>query len=113
RGGHGQQVAGGSGEKDGQGAGEEDADPGKQEEGRGVAAMAPGEGRGGGHQGGEDDPPGVDKEHQRVLEFVLDVLERVGGEVLGELAGGHGSGGEAGEKLPGDEYEERGEEGGI
>ena len=54
----------------------------------GVAALAPGEDGGGGHQGGEDDPPGVDEEHQRVLQFVLDGLEGVGGEVLGELAAG-------------------------
>ena len=106
RGGHRQQVAGGPGEEDGQGAGEEDADPGEQEARVGFAAPAPGEGRGGGHQGGEDDPPGVDEEHQRVLEFVLDGLERVGGEVLGELACRHRPGGEAGEKLPGDEDEQ-------
>ena len=106
RGGHRQQVAGGSGEEDDQGAGEEDADPGEQKAGVGVAAPAPGEDRGGGHEGGEDDPPGVDEEHQRVLQFVLDGLEGVGGEVLGELACRHGPGGEAGEELPGDQDDE-------
>ena len=112
-GGHGQQVAGGSGEEDDQGAGKEDADPGEQETGVGLAAPAPREDRGGRHEGGEDDPPGVDEEHQRVLQFVLDGLEGVGGEVLGELACGHGSGGEAGEELPGDEDYKRGEEGEV
>jgi hypothetical protein len=63
RGGQGQQVAGGSRKENDESASEEDADPGEQEAGLGVAAVAPGEGRGGRHEDGEDDPPGVDEEH--------------------------------------------------
>ena len=65
---------------------------------------------GGGHQRGEDDPPAVDEEHQRVLQLVRIAWKRVSGEVLGEFARGHGAGGEAGENLPRDEYEERSEQ---
>ena len=55
----------------------------------------------------------MNEEHQRVLQFVLDGLECVGGEILGEFARRHGAGGEAGEELPRDEDQQGGEESGI
>src|ERR1039457_6119928 len=71
----------------GTGAGEEDADPGEQEKRLRLAPSSPRDRRGAGHERGEDDPPRMDEQHQRVLQFMPDRLERVSGKEIGRASG--------------------------
>ena len=99
--GHGQQVARRAREENRQRAREEDRRSRRAgRASRARAACARRRSPPPGTSAGKTINQAVDEEHQRRWQLVRERLEPVGGEVAGELAGGHGAGGDAREDLP-------------